>query len=126
MFEFDPSVKKYVQSDMPEPQIITEEYYTYREEETERINVISGDKTYTTGLKYCETIANNKVFYSDLNGCWWCNLGEETVYALNEEYKGYRVVAFHDGKYVLFNDRKAVKLSEEELIANCTIYEEES
>lgn len=125
MYEFDPSVKEYVRSDMPEPQTITEEYYTYRDEETEKVNVISGDKTYTTGLDYCELIANNKVFYSDLNGCWWCSIGEETVYALNEEYKGYSVVAFHDGKYVLFNNRKAVKLSEEELIANSTIYEEE-
>jgi len=126
MFSFDPEVKEYVKTDMPYPNIITEEYYTYRDEETEKVNVISGDKTYTTGLDYCELIANNKVFYSDLNGCWWCSIGEETVYALNEEYKGYSVVAFHDGKYVLFNNRKAVKLSEEELIANSTIVEEEN
>ncbi len=125
MFSFDPDVKEYVKTDMPYPSVITEEYYTYRDDKTEKINIISGDKTCTTGLEYCETIADNKLFWSDLNGCRWCAIGEETAYILNDEYEGYRVIAFHDGKYVLFNNRKAIKLSEEELIESSNIYEEE-
>ncbi|MBE6861423.1 MAG: hypothetical protein E7497_00790 [Ruminococcus sp.] len=122
-YEFNPKTKEFTRNAELDHWRFGDDCRVLYDDDSPVATVVKGDETYTIhGMWSCEVI-NNKVF-GDQNK--WCNLGEETVYALTEEYKGYSVVAFHDEKYILFNNRKAVKLSEEELIANSTIYEGEN
>ncbi len=120
-YEFNPETKEFTKLDYDgTPHFFENGYYIF-DDKSPVITVVKDDETYTiNGMWQC-LIINNKAF----DGQRWCNIGENIIYQLDEQYKGYSVVAFHDGKYVLFNNRKAVKLSEEELIANSTICEEE-
>ncbi len=113
VYEFDPKAKQLTESDMPVPMLIGADYYAYRDEEVQLMKIISGDDTYTTPMEYIEGVYNGKLFYDSQ----WCALGEDTVHSLGEEYENYEVVGYHDGAYVLFNNRKAIKLTEEELLA---------
>lgn len=125
-YEFDPETKEFAESELPEPCYISGEYYVSQTQDSDDITVIKGDKRYIIeDFYYCNIIANNKVCYNAFEaGGMWCEIGENEVHIIGGEYEDYYIVAYHDGKYVLFNGRKAVKLTEEELIATSHIREE--
>lgn len=121
-YEFNPETKEFTRSAELDHWRFSDDYRVLYDDKSPVATVVKGNETYTIhGMWSCEVI-NNKVF-GDQNK--WCNLGEDKLYVLNEQYDDYSVITYHDGEYVLFNRRKAVKLSEEELIANSTIFEEE-
>ena len=120
-YEFNPETKEFTKVDYNGTPRFFENGYCIYDDKSPVITVVKDDETYTiNGMWQC-SIINDKAF----DGQHWCNIGDDVIYELDEEYEGYRVVAFHDGKYVLFNNRKAIKLSEEELIENSKVYEED-
>ncbi len=124
MYEFDPVTKEFSESTLPESAFMNDRYYVSNE--SDALTVFSEDKTYTVkNMSYCTDIVNSRLVNYTYENCFWSEIGGDKVYALDGKYKKYEIVAFHDGKYILFNDREAVKLTEEELVENSKIYEEE-
>jgi len=118
-FEFDPETEQYTKrDDMPEPLTIEDGYMIYRETDDGLFKAMKDGKVYETYTNNYESVVNGKCCSSALEGpAQWVTLGEDTIHTIGGEYEGYYIVAYHDGKYVLFNDKEAVKLTEEELIA---------
>ena len=118
-FEFDPETEQYTKrDDMPEPLTIEDGYMIYRETDDGLFKAMKDGKVYETYTNNYESVVNGKCCSSAFEGpAQWVTLGEDTIHTIGGEYEGYYIVAYHDGKYVLFNDKEAVKLTEEELIA---------
>ena len=115
--EFDFKTKKLKESELPFSLYANSDTYTHYDYDTGRLNVtykglkkeISCDNP-NFSLKEC----NGKLFFTE-EGVFY-DLQTMTKYSLGE-YSKYEIMGYSDGSYILANNRNAIKLSEEELLA---------
>lgn len=115
-FEFNPVTKEMKESDLPTASYVDENIYVYADIKTNKSYVITPDKTYEFDCDtyYSASVINNKLF--NQNEQEWYDLNDMLRHGMGE-YGGYKVVSYYKDSYILFNGKKAVKLTEEELLA---------
>ena len=122
VFEFDFDSKTWKECDMPASRYMTNEVYTYYDENNKALNLITDTGTKTVSLKneniigepVVMSIYNNKLFLSDLGK--WFDLSDMSIHSM-EDYKFYWVVGYYEGNYILVQNEDHLKLTEDELLA---------
>lgn len=116
-FEFDFSTKNLKETDMPFSRYMTDNIYTYYDSDTKELNILTNGETKTLAIEHepiVFSIFNNKLFDSS-NGMWY-DLDDMSEHSMGKYYD-YYMVAYNNGSYIFIKGSKAVKLTENELLA---------
>ena len=120
-FEFDFETRTWKESDFPSSPYMNSDFYSYYDAETGNVKVLYQEKEYEFELGLdlqgfrtsgCSEL-NGKVFFPSIGK--WYDLTDMSEHSMGE-YEGYDAVAYYDESYILIDDVKTVKLSEEELL----------
>ncbi len=114
-FEFDPETKEMKESNIPTTSYMDENTYVYADIKTNKSYVVTPDKTYEFDCDtyYSASVLNNKLF--NHNESEWYDLNDMSRHSMGK-YKSYMVVSYYKDSYILFNEAKLIKLTEEELL----------
>ncbi len=116
-FEFDFETREWKEAELPFSWSMNSETYTYYEPDSKLMHVIYNDKETTFSCDRADTECkeyNGKLFV--LNEGRFYDLNDMSEHSLGE-YNDYEIVGYYNDSYILMNSRKAIKLTEEELLA---------
>ena len=123
-FEFDTETQTLTESSLPRASYMDNDTYVYCDKSKNTTTVIDKGKNYTipdcNSAYVFTTICNNKLFTHDS----WYDLSDFSKHSLGEETEFYSVT-YHNGKYIFIKGGKITTLTEEELIENSKVYEED-
>ena len=122
VFEFDFDTKTWTESELPPSRFMTNDEYTYFDEDSQELNIITDNGLKTASVKDYNilgeatimSIYNGKLFMPTV-GIWF-DMADMSAHSMGD-YKDYWVVTYYNGNYVLVDRTNVVKLTEEELRA---------